>query len=129
ADYVAVEIHQRPAAVAGIDRGIRLDEILAVGNADPAILRTDDAGRDRAFQSERLAEGQHPIADLDLAAVAKPGGRKGACTFDAQNGQIGFRVGFDIDGLELPDILQPDHDLAVACNDVPVCEYDSCRID
>ena len=47
-----------------------------VGDAHAAALGADDAGRDRAFQSKGLAEGQHPIADLDLVAVAQPGGRQ-----------------------------------------------------
>ena len=112
ADDLAVEIHQRAAAVAGIDGRVGLDEILAVGDADAASLGADDAGRDGAFQSEGLAEGQHPIADFDLVAVAQPGGGQRAGAVDADDGQVGLGIGLDVDGLEFPPVVQADRDLS-----------------
>ena len=93
ADDLAVEIHQRAAAIAGIDGGVGLDEVLARGDAQAASLRADDARRDGAFQSERIAEGQHPVAHLDVVAVAEFCGRKRAGALDAEHGQIGLRIG------------------------------------
>ena len=124
ADDLAVEVHQRAAAVAGIDGGVGLNEVFTIGDAEAASLGADDAGRDRAFQSEGLAEGQDPIADFHLAAIAEPGGRKRARPLDAQHGQIGFRIGLDVGGLEFPSVVQADHDLAASGHDVVVRQDD-----
>ena len=58
------QVHQRTAAVARIDRGIGLQEVLARRDARRRASGADDAGRDRALQAERLAQGEHPVADL-----------------------------------------------------------------
>src|SRR3546814_989048 len=47
ADHVAVEIEQRTAGVAAVDRGIGLDEVVIGTLADIAASCRDDAGRHR----------------------------------------------------------------------------------
>ena len=121
-DNFTVEIYQRSATVAGIDGGIGLDEIFAVGNAQSASFRANDAGRDRAFQSERLTQGQYPIADLRGIAVAQFDGGQGSGAFDMKHGQIGCGIGFDIDGLKFAAVLQADHYLASAFHHVVICQ-------
>ncbi len=76
----AGHIDQRAAGVAGVDGGVGLDELLELawrdavcGSAvvDRAVLRGDDAGRDRLRQAERAADRQHPVADLRAVGVAE----------------------------------------------------------
>ena len=65
ADDLAVRVDQRAAAVAGVDGGVGLDEVLVVGDADVgAALGADDAGGDGLVEAERIADGEHPLADL-----------------------------------------------------------------
>ena len=120
ADDVSVEVDQRATAVARVDGGVRLDEILTVGDANSALFCTDDSRRDRAFQPERFTQGQDPLADFNFVAVAEPGRRKRACALDAKKGQVGFRIRLDVNRLEFPSIVQTDHDFAATGNDMVV---------
>ena len=64
-------IDQRAAGIAGIDRGIGLDEELVVGDADlGARQRRDDAARHRLADAEGIADGEHEIADLEIVGIA-----------------------------------------------------------
>src|SRR6187401_3005922 len=65
ADHFALEVHQRPATVAGVNRGIRLDELVVFRDSDGAARRADDAGGDGIFQAERLADSNNPIANTE----------------------------------------------------------------
>ena len=81
ADDFAAEIHERAAAVAGVDRGVGLNEVLPVELVVAQIeivpaLGADDAAGDALAQAERAADGQHEVADLERVAVAEPGGRQ-----------------------------------------------------
>ena len=66
ADQFAAQIHQRAAGIAGIDGGVGLDEVLvAVGVDAGAAERADDARGHRVLQAERIADGDHIVADLE----------------------------------------------------------------
>jgi hypothetical protein len=57
-------VDQRAAGIAGIDRRIGLDEELIVGDADlRARQRRDDAMRHGLADAERIADGEHHVAD------------------------------------------------------------------
>ena len=68
-----------PPELPGIDRGVGLNEVFVVGEADVgAAGGADDAGGDGLTQLERAADRQHPFADLQLVRVAprrRPAGR------------------------------------------------------
>ena len=67
-----VEIDQRAAGIAGIDRGIGLDEELIVGDADlRARQRRDDAVGHGLADAERIADREHHVADLQLVGIAE----------------------------------------------------------
>ncbi len=129
ADDFAVEVHQRTAAVAGVDRGIGLDEALALVESDSAPLGADDSRGHGAFQSERIAQGQHPIADFHFIAVAQLRGREVVGALDAQHGQVGLRVRVDLGGLVLAAVVQANRDLAAVANNVGVGEDHARGID
>ncbi len=73
ADHIAVRIEQGTATIAGIDGRVGLDHTfeLAVLGVDGAIERTYDPGCQRAFKLERVADGEHLLADHQMIAIAQ----------------------------------------------------------
>ena len=66
-----VEIDQRPAEVAGVDRGVGLDEEAEI--ADPSLRarqRRNDALGDRLADAERISDGDDEVADLQRIRIA-----------------------------------------------------------
>jgi hypothetical protein len=63
-------VDQGAAGVAGLDRGVGLDESSYSQTHVRAAGGADDAGGDRLAQLKRAADRQHPFADLELARIA-----------------------------------------------------------
>jgi hypothetical protein len=64
-DQVARGVDERPARVARIDRGVRLDEILEPVDAEVVAAKgAHDAERDGVAEVERVADREHEVADL-----------------------------------------------------------------
>ena len=61
-DDLSVNIYQRSARVAGVDRGVGLDKMLESGHYTRTADETDDAGGIRSRQAERISNGDHQIA-------------------------------------------------------------------
>ena len=87
--------------------------------------RDDDAGRHRVREPERIADGKHPVADLQLIAVAELGHGQIAGPFQHDHGQVAFLIGLHGGSLELPAIGQLHRELAAAVDHVVVREHDS----
>src|SRR5688572_29820836 len=71
-DEATRTVDQRAARVAGIDRGIGLDDVLddtARLVLDFAIQCRDDASRQRVVEAERIADREHGLADAQLRAA------------------------------------------------------------
>ena len=70
ADELSVDIQERAAAVARVDRRVGLDEILVSFGVDarPA-QRADDPGRDRLPDPKGIADCDHEITDLHLIGI------------------------------------------------------------
>ena len=67
ADQLAVEVDQRAAGVARVDRGIGLDEVLVAQPAQAAAAdRRDDARGHRLADAERVADRDHEVAHAQL---------------------------------------------------------------
>src|SRR4030095_3629866 len=66
ADQLALRVHERTTGVAVIDRRVGLKEILVSTVADPRrpTLRADDAHRHGLADAQRIANGEHNVADL-----------------------------------------------------------------
>ena len=79
------------AGIAGIDRGIGLDEELIVGDADAgAGQRGDDAAGHGLADAERVADGKDDIADLQRVGIGEGQIREVlVALLDAQDGEIG----------------------------------------
>ena len=78
-DDLAVEVHERAAAVARVDGRIGLQELLVLGQPDvAAALAADDAGADGVIEllAERAADGEHPVTDTDGVGVPERHGRQ-----------------------------------------------------
>ena len=82
----AFGVNERAAGIAGIDRGIGLDEIFITVDAVDAVAVTaqsaDDAHRHRLSDAERIADSQNHIADLQLVTIGqRNGGQAGGVNF------------------------------------------------
>ena len=63
-------IQQRPARIAGIDRGVGLDHVRdlpAAAGRQPALERADDAAGQRLVEPERVADRKRRLANLEFA--------------------------------------------------------------
>ncbi len=73
ADSFAMTVDERAAGIAAVDRGVGLDGFInegALAGLDRAADGADDAGRERALESERIADGQNFLPDLQRAGIA-----------------------------------------------------------
>jgi hypothetical protein len=128
-DDLTPQIHQRAAAVAGIDGGVGLQEVLAIGELSGPPLAADDPLRDGHVETERAAECQHPVADLHRPAVAEFDGLQRSGVLDADDGDIGAGVGLDVGGDELTAVVQPDAHLIRSGHHVVVGHNHAVRVD
>ena len=92
ADQVAGGVHQRTAGVAGVDRGIGLDEVLEAVDAEMvAAERADDAERHRAAEAEGIADREHEIAHLHPVERAERDGGE-VLAVRLQHGEVGLGI-------------------------------------
>ena len=114
ADQFAAQIHQGAAGVSGVDRGVGLDEILVAAGFRVDVAapqRAHDARGDGVLQSERVADRDHVVADLELARIAERHGDQ-IRLLSLQYCDIGAFVAADDFGAESAVIEQGDGDLA-----------------
>ena len=118
---MAIEVDQRTAGVAAVDRRVGLDEVLvaALGESTAPAQRAHDARGHRLAQIERIADGDHEIADREFVGVAERQ-RFEVVGVDLQQRDVGLRVAADQFGLELAPVLQLDDDLLGIVDDVVV---------
>src|SRR4051812_16068631 len=127
ANDFAVERHQRAAGVAGIHRGIELDQIgqqpLAFGRDVLALQAGDDAGRSRGPDAEREADRDHGLADAQ--AVGGAHGRRHEIVGRAlrlQHGKVVLGTLADLFGLGLVAVKKTHVNALGARHDVQVGE-------
>ena len=94
ADQPPLHVDQRAAGIAGIDRGVGLDEEAIVGDADLGAREgRHNALRHRLADAKGIADGQRQIADFDGVGIAQFKHRKVFLTpLDAQHGEIAARI-------------------------------------
>src|SRR5207237_10443982 len=91
-DQAIRHVEQCTTGVAGIDRSIRLNEVLVA--LDPEIIaakRTDDTEGRRLTHAERIANRDHVVTDLKILGVAERQLRQ-VLRRDFQHGNVGFLV-------------------------------------
>ena len=124
ADQAPVQSHEGAARIAGIDRRVGLDEGSALRSG--ARLGGHDAARDRLAHPERVADGEHDVADRHRIGVAElEGGKRFVPRIDAQDREVGRFVAADERGLELAAVGQRHDDLVAVLHHVMVGDDDS----
>src|ERR1035438_7403739 len=104
ADYGAVRIQQRAAAVAWIDRRIGLNHVLQTApflRLQGTPQGTDHPGGQRASKSKRIANGQHLLSHLQAVGIAQLQERQGAVGLYSHQRQVVARVRAEHAGLVL----------------------------
>src|SRR5438105_9493914 len=96
---------------------------------DVAAASRDDAGRDAAAETERVADGNDPIANLRRVAVAKADIGQRLVGLDLQHGDVSARVAADDLRRVLAVVLQCDGDLGGFADDMVVGDDESRRVD
>ncbi len=129
ADDLAVEIEQRTAGIAAIDGGVGLDVIVIRSGIDVAVARRDDAGGDRAAETERIADGDDPFAEPQLAGIAELHRLQRLVGVYAQERKVGLGVLADQIGLELGAVVEDDIDLVGVGDHVIIGDHEPGRID
>ncbi len=111
ADEVAAAVDQRATGVAGIHRGVGLDEVLEAIDAEVvAAERADDAVRHRAAEVERTADREHGVADLHVLELAE-GHRRKVLAVGLEHREVGFRIAAAHGGAHAPPV--GEHELYV----------------
>ena len=94
ADHIAVDVERRSAGIALVDGRIDLDVIVIRSGADITAAGRNDARRYGAAETERIADGNHPVADLRLLAGEIDEGEV-LLALDLDHREIGLRIGAD----------------------------------
>ena len=131
-DQPPVDIDQRAAGIAGIDRGVGLDEEAVVRNAGLGARQgRDDALGHGLADAEGIADRQSEVADLDGVGIAQLQHRKGRVLggLDPQDREIAARVAQQDVGGKLAPVGKRHLDLVHVLDDVVVGHDEAGRID
>ena len=122
AQQLAACIHQRAARVARVDGRVGLDEVLEGVDAQlRAAQRRDDAHRHCLAHAERVADGQHHVADRDVVTVRELDGGQ-VLPIHLQDRQVGVRVAADQACFQAFAADQDDLDLCAVTQHVMIGE-------
>jgi hypothetical protein len=130
-DHGAGGVQEWPAAVARVDRGVGLDQVVerASVGLDLAADRGHDAARHAVRERpERASDRDDQLADLERVRVAHRGRRQPG-RVDLHDRQIGQRVDPVDRAVVLGPVLQLDAEGVRAGDDVPVGEDPAVRVE
>ena len=107
------QVDQRATRIAGIDGGVGLDEELIVGDADlGARHRRNDAVGHGLADGERIADGEHDVADLQRVGIGElERGKALVLRLEPQHREIRARILEHDLGFELALVGERDLDL------------------
>ena len=139
ADHLALDVDQRAARVARVDRRVGLNKVLdAVVRprqaTEGAALRADDPGGhgEGELLAERIPDRQRPLAHPRRVGIAETD-RREVLGVDPDHRHVGVRIGADHLGREFAFVVQLDRhpvragDDVVVRQDVPVGRDDKAR--
>src|SRR5271167_3447396 len=127
ADQPTLQIDERAAGVAWVDRGVGLNKILIAFDTEPtAAERADDPRGYGLAETERVADGKDEIPDLQTARIAHRHCRQIACR-DLQHGNVGRAIAADQLGIETPVVLGRDFNAGRVFDDVAIGQYVALR--
>src|ERR1019366_8898696 len=102
------------ARIAGVDRGVGLDEVLEDVDAQRVAAKgADNARGHRLADAERVADGKDDVADLQVIDVAE-GDYRQFVEIDLQHRYVGVRVGADRVRLGAAPVAEEDFDVVGA---------------
>src|ERR1051326_1596881 len=111
ADYFAVNVDQRTAAVAGIDLGVGLDVVLVRCHAEAgAVFLADHADGHGVIQAVRRTDGNGEFTDADLVGIPKAHGGE-ILSIHLDHGNVGLVIDALHGGGECSSITQAYRDL------------------
>jgi hypothetical protein len=94
-----LRVEQRPARIAGVDRGVGLNRAFnpaPVARLNRALQAADDAGREGAVEAERVADGQNLLPDDEPIGIAERHDRQFlARRVDLYDGEVRIRIAPD----------------------------------
>src|SRR5581483_11210778 len=131
-NHHAVGIEQRTAAVAAVDRSIGLDhafQLLIAFAIDFSANRTHHAYCQRSFQTKRVANGQHFLADLEMVGIAELQKRSLLFRIDFDQGEIVRAVSIERARIVLALIRKRNLDTAAARNHVVIGQDEAVFVD
>jgi hypothetical protein len=124
ADEPAGAVEQRTARVSRVDRGIGLDQVPVHAAAlvvERPIERGDDAGGQAPVETERIADGEHLLADAQVVARAdRHRFERLAGRADEQHGDVMSLARTHQRGRIVPAVRELDRGLGRAGDDVHV---------
>ena len=128
ADHRAAAVEQRAARVAGVDRGVGLDEghHRVAGQRTP--LGADDALRRSLLQPVGRADREHRVADLEALRVAEADHGE-VFGVDAKHGDVGRGVDAEHLGREFAAVAELDGHLLGFAHDVGVGQHQAVGAD
>ncbi len=132
ADHLAVDVHQRAARIAWVDRRGYLNQVIVVlGIVDlhAAVQRADDARGYRVRIAEGIADGDHVLARHEVRRRAQRDHRHLGGGIDLDQGEVGLSVAGDDRSNVLLALGGCDLDFADAVHNVEVGEDVAARID
>jgi hypothetical protein len=94
ADYFPQDVDQRTAAVAGVDRGIRLDHVAekAVLGLQGAVFAADHPHRHRVIKAQGISYCDDPFPYLGVFGGAEAQGFQRGGGADLDNGEVAFVI-------------------------------------
>lgn len=122
ADDFAGRRHQRSAGIAGVERGIGLNDVVdqpAGRGAHRAAERRDDAGGDGPFEAERIADGDRDLAAPEALGIAERGD-VGKAAVGAHQRDVGVGVAAKHAPLARSAIRHRDPNVAGVADDVEI---------
>src|SRR5690606_17635397 len=117
---LACKVERRTAGVAAVHGRVDRDEVVIRAGADVAAPRRPGAGRYRTTEAERVADGNHPVADANRLIVCECDIGEVAVFIDLQNGEIRSRVGADQLRVQFGAVVHDDHEGGATLDDVIV---------
>jgi len=122
-DHLTRRVDQRAARVAGIQRGVGLDDIVdhapGVGPQRPS-ERRDHPGRDRLREAERVPYGDGDLPDTQLAGFTQFDVRQRVGRADAQHREVAVRIVADEIGVEFRAVRERHADMRRAMHNVAI---------
>ncbi|MDF3039254.1 MAG: hypothetical protein K0Q71_1960 [Thermomicrobiales bacterium] len=123
-DHAPAGVNQRSSRVAGVERGVGLDDILdqpATAGAQRAPQRRDDPSRDGRLEAEGVADGDDELARFESIRIAELGrGQTAHRRLDHR--QIGLRVVADHACGQGPPVGEGDFQTPGPLDDVAIGE-------